>query len=78
MNALEISNLSVDLGNFKIENLNLNIKKGAITGLIGANGAGKSTLIKTIMRCQRASGGKIVYNGKQFAGNEVEVHSSVE
>lgn len=77
MNALEISNLSVDLGNFKIENLNLNIKKGAITGLIGANGAGKSTLIKTIMRCQRASGGKILYNGKQFAGNEVEILSSV-
>ncbi len=77
MNALEIANLSVDLGNFKIENLNLNIKKGAITGLIGANGAGKSTLIKTIMRAQRATDGKILYDGKRFAGNEVEILSSV-
>lgn len=77
MNALEISNLCVDLGNFKIENLNLNIRKGAITGLIGANGAGKSTLIKTVMRAQRAQSGKILYNGKQFAGNEVEILSSV-
>lgn len=77
MNALQISNLCVDLGNFKIENLDLNIKKGAITGLIGANGAGKSTLIKTIMRAQRAVSGKILYDGKQFAGNEVEILSSV-
>jgi len=77
MNALEITNLCVDLGNFKIENLNLNVKKGAITGLIGANGAGKSTLIKTVMRAQRAVGGKILYEGKQFAGNEVEILSSV-
>lgn len=77
MNALEIGNLCVDLGAFKIENLNLNIKKGAITGLIGANGAGKSTLIKTVMRAQRAVSGNILYDGKQFKGNEAEILSSV-
>ena len=77
MNALDIQNLRVNLGNFVIENLNLQIRKGAITGLIGANGAGKSTLIKTIMRAQRAESGKILYDGKQFYGNEAEILSSV-
>lgn len=77
MNALEIKNLCVDLGKFKIENLNLTVKKGAITGLVGANGAGKTTLINTIMRAQKAVSGKILYDGVPFAGNEPQVFSSV-
>jgi ABC-2 type transport system ATP-binding protein len=77
MNGLEISNLTVDLGKFAIENLNLEIKSGCITGLIGRNGAGKTTLIKTIMRQQDAISGKILYNGKSFAENEVEVLSKI-
>ncbi|MDE7163778.1 MAG: ABC transporter ATP-binding protein [Clostridia bacterium] len=77
MNAIEVENLNIDFGNFKIENLNLTVRKGAITGLIGANGAGKTTLIKAIMRAQNAQSGKILYCGKSFAGNETEIFSSV-
>jgi ABC-2 type transport system ATP-binding protein len=77
MNGLEISNLTVDLGKFAIKNLNLTIKSGCITGLIGRNGAGKTTLIKTIMRQQDAVSGKILYNGKSFAENEVEILSKI-
>lgn len=73
MNGLEINNLTVDFKRFKLDNITLNIKKGCITGLVGRNGAGKSTLIKTIMRQQDADGGCILYNGKPFKGNEVEV-----
>lgn len=76
-NAIEIKDLCVDLGAFKINDLNLNVKKGAITGLIGANGAGKSTLIKTIMRIQQAKGGSVLYEGKRFAGNEKQILNSV-
>lgn len=77
MNALEIKNLCVDLGRFRIENLNLTVKKGAITGLVGANGAGKTTLINTLMRAQNAVSGRILYDGVPFAGNEPQVFSSV-
>lgn len=77
MNAIEVQNLNIDFGHFRIENLNLAVRKGAITGLIGANGAGKTTLIKAIMRAQTAKSGKILYCGKPFAGNETEVLSSV-
>lgn len=77
MNGLEINNLTVDFGRFKLDNINLNIKKGCITGLVGRNGAGKSTLIKTIMRQQDANSGCILYNGKKFAGNEVEILSNI-
>ncbi len=73
LNALQITDLTVDFGTFAIKNLDLTIKKGAVTGLIGANGAGKSTLIKTIMRAVRAQDGRILYDGKPFAGNEKEI-----
>ena len=72
MNALEIRNLTVDFGDFAIRNLNADIKKGAVTGLVGRNGAGKSTLIKTIMR-QQAATGSILYDGKKFADDEVGI-----
>lgn len=74
MNALEIKNLIVDFGDFAIRKMNLDIKKGAVTGLVGRNGAGKSTLIKTIMRQQPATG-SILYDGKKFAEHEVEILS---
>ncbi len=77
MNAIEISNLCVELDKFKIDGLNLTVRKGAITGLVGANGSGKTTLIKTIMRVQDAVSGSILYNGKKFAGNEKEIFSSL-
>lgn len=77
MYGLEITDLTVDFGRFKIDRLNLNVKKGCVTGLVGRNGAGKSTLIKTIMRQQAADGGRILYNGKKFAENEVEVLRSI-
>ncbi len=70
MNGLEINNLSVDFGAFKIDNLSLNIRKGCITGLIGRNGAGKSTLIKVIMRQLTPQKGSVLYNGKRFADDE--------
>ena len=74
MNALEIRNLTVDFGDFAIRDMNLDIKRGAVTGLVGRNGAGKSTLIKTIMRQQPATG-SILYDGKRFAVHEVEILS---
>lgn len=74
MNALEIRNLTVDFGDFAIRDMNLDIKRGAVTGLVGRNGAGKSTLIKTIMRQQPAMG-SILYDGKRFAEHEVEILS---
>lgn len=75
--GLEINNLSLDFGAFKIENLNLNVRKGCITGLIGRNGAGKSTLIKMITRQQDADSGLILYNGEKFADNEAGILNNI-
>ena len=47
--AIKISKLTKDFGNFKLGPLDLKVKKGAITGFIGENGAGKSTTVKLIL-----------------------------
>lgn len=71
--ALQIKDLCVNLGKFELKNINFTVRRGAITGLIGANGAGKSTLIRTIMRAENAVSGSILYGGLRFAGNEKEI-----
>lgn len=48
--SIKLNNLSVTIGRDNIlENINLNIKCGTLTAIIGHNGAGKSTLIKAIL-----------------------------
>lgn len=77
MNAIDIQNLNIDFGRFKIDDVSFCVRKGGITGLIGANGAGKTTLIKAIMRAQIAQSGSILYSGKKYKGNECDVLRSV-
>lgn len=49
-NVIEIQNLSFSYNESKvINNINLNIKKGGITAIMGQNGSGKSTLVKLII-----------------------------
>lgn len=77
MNAIDVQNLTIDFGQFKIDDVSFSVRKGGITGLIGANGAGKTTLIKAIMRSVNAGSGSILYSGKKFKGNEREILSSI-
>lgn len=77
MNAIDVQNLNIDFGRFKIDDVSFSVRNGGITGLIGANGAGKTTLIKAIMRSVNAQSGSILYYGKKFKGNEREILSSV-
>jgi len=46
-------------GNIALENVNINIKKGEIYGLIGENGAGKTTLIKIIAQLIKPTEGEV-------------------
>jgi simple sugar transport system ATP-binding protein len=48
-----------------LRNINLNLKKGEILGLLGDNGAGKSTLIKLLTGFMQPDAGKIFINGQE-------------
>lgn len=65
--ALEIENLSVHYGGFKaLNDINIKLSAGTITGLIGPNGAGKTSLIKAICGRINIDSGAISITGKQL------------
>ena len=47
------------------KNIDLNVAKGSIHGIIGENGAGKSTLMSILYGFYQADGGEIYVNGKR-------------
>jgi ABC-type polysaccharide/polyol phosphate transport system ATPase subunit len=48
---------------FALKNINLDIKKGEIFGILGRNGAGKSTLLKVVSRVIVPSEGRVWIKG---------------
>jgi lipopolysaccharide transport system ATP-binding protein len=48
---------------FALKDINLEVKKGEILGIVGRNGSGKSTLLKLISAIIQPSSGKVIVNG---------------
>ena len=70
---LTIHNLSKKFaGNdfYSLRNVNLEINKGEIVGLIGKNGAGKSTLMKLIAKSLKPTEGEIYYNEVELSSKD--------
>ncbi len=47
-------------------NLNFELKKGQLIGLVGANGIGKSTLLRTLIKVQPPLNGNVFLNGESL------------
>jgi branched-chain amino acid transport system ATP-binding protein len=65
MSLLAVENLEARHGLLQaVRGVSLDAGRGEIVALVGANGAGKTTLMRTIAGSHRASGGKVVFDGK--------------
>ena len=65
---LKIQNISVKISNSIIlKNIDMYIKKGMITCIMGKNGMGKTTLLETIIGHHRPYLGNINYNGENIS-----------
>ena len=65
---LKIQNISVKISNSIIlKNIDMYIKKGMITCIMGKNGMGKTTLLETIIGHHRPYLGHINYNGENIS-----------
>lgn len=49
-----------------LHNINLDIQKGEIFGIIGLSGAGKSTLVRCINLLERPSSGQVIFDGQEL------------
>lgn len=73
---ISIENLTKRFGDVTaLENVNLNMEKGKIYGIVGRNGSGKTVLFKLITGYLKPTAGRVVVSGKEigkdtdFAGN---------
>ncbi|MEN1966696.1 ABC transporter ATP-binding protein [Lentibacillus sp. N15] len=55
-----------------LKGINLSLKKGEITALVGASGSGKSTLLTIAAGLQRASDGTILFDGQDVTAMSQE------
>lgn len=69
----EVNDRSVEGGEYvwAIKDINIEVKKGEILGIIGKNGAGKSTLLKILSRITGPTTGEITMNGRMASLLEV-------
>lgn len=66
---LEAKNILMQFGGLKaLNDVNLQISKGTVHGLIGPNGSGKSTMMNVLTGIYKPTAGKIEFNRKNITG----------
>lgn len=66
---LQIKALSKNFGGVKaVDNLDLQVERGEIVGLIGPNGSGKSTLVNLVCGVLKPTSGEVIFKGRSMAG----------
>jgi peptide/nickel transport system ATP-binding protein len=50
-----------------VENVDLEVRRGEILGIIGESGSGKTTLARTVIGMQRPTSGRILLDGDDIA-----------
>jgi branched-chain amino acid transport system ATP-binding protein len=65
---LSVQGVSTSYGHIEaLHGVDIEVGKGEIVTLIGANGAGKTTLLMTVCGNPRASGGRVLFEGRDIS-----------
>ena len=78
--TIEIKNLNKKYNNFfAVKNINFEINKGSIIGLLGPNGCGKTTTIGMMLGLIKPTSGSVYINGKNIENekNRTEILEKV-
>ena len=73
----EVENLTKKYDGFTLDGVSFKIKRGYITGFIGANGAGKSTTLRSMLGVIKPDSGKVRAFGLDFEKNEQEIKNRI-
>jgi branched-chain amino acid transport system ATP-binding protein len=69
MTLLRTEHLDMRFGGLlALEDLNLTVPAGSLSGLIGPNGAGKTTAFNLISGFLQPTGGRVIYDGRDITG----------
>lgn len=76
-NVVELKNVTKKFKGFSVKNIDLQVKRGFVTGFIGANGAGKSTTLKMIMNLLRPDSGEVKLFGLDYTTHEKAIKERI-
>jgi len=74
---IKLSNVTKSFNGFAVKNLSFQVKKGFVTGFVGANGAGKSTTIKLIMNLLQPDSGEVEIFGLDYKKHEKKIKQNI-
>jgi len=77
MYSIELKNLYARIDSFELKDINLNIPKGSVIGLLGKNGAGKTTLFHTLLGTHLKYDGDMIINGMRYETDEKNIRTSI-
>ena len=76
MAILEVKNISkvysTRFGSAKVQaltNMNFSVEEGEYVAIMGESGSGKTTLLNILASLDRPTGGEVMLNGKNLAGD---------
>jgi len=69
---LEINNISVELGDFQLRDINLELERGDYFILLGKSGVGKTVLLEIIAGLITPDAGKIFLNNKDITHEKIQ------
>lgn len=75
--SIRIENMSKELGDFKLENIDFSLGIGYVLGLIGRNGAGKTSLLNTILGLWTPEEGTIEIAGYDRVHDEIKAKNEI-
>ncbi len=77
--AISVRGLKTAFGTQVVhENLDLDVQRGEILGVVGGSGTGKSVLLRTIIGLNKPAAGSIEVFGKDIAGLSTKELTAVE
>ncbi|MCH7321527.1 ABC transporter ATP-binding protein [Solibacillus sp. MA9] len=75
--VIKLNNVSKRFSGFEVKDLSFEVKKGFVTGFVGANGMGKSTTIKLIMNLLQPDKGEVSVFGLDYQTHEREIKQRI-
>jgi len=76
-NVIELSGVTKDYGDFKLEDISFSLPEGSVCGFIGQNGAGKTTTIRLILDVIKRDSGDIFLFGRDIDSGSAALREDI-